>query len=53
MIQFLSGVLHKKYTYNRHFDIYGPNRLTYKQMLLHFAKIRKLKRKVCLLRRNH
>lgn len=46
VIQFLSGVLHKKYTYNQHFDIYGPNTLNYKQMLQHFAKIRKLKRKV-------
>ena len=46
VIQFLSGVLHKKYTYNEHFDIYGPDTLTYKQMLLHFAKIRKLKRRV-------
>lgn len=48
VIQFLSGVLHKKYTYNQHYDIYGPNTLTYKQMLLHFAKARKLKRKVII-----
>jgi uncharacterized protein YbjT (DUF2867 family) len=46
VIQFLSGVLHKKYTYNKHFDIYGPQTLTYKQMLLHFAKIRRLKRTI-------
>src|ERR1700761_1958117 len=35
VIEFLSGVLHKKYTYNKHFDIYGPNQYTYKQMLQH------------------
>src|SRR6202000_3195173 len=42
VVQFLSGVLHKKYTYNKHFDIYGPDTLTYKQMLQHFARARKL-----------
>jgi uncharacterized protein YbjT (DUF2867 family) len=46
VIQFLSGVLHKKYTYNKHFDIYGPGTLTYKQMLMHFARIRHLKRRI-------
>jgi uncharacterized protein YbjT (DUF2867 family) len=49
VVQFLTGVLHKKYTYNQHFDIYGPNTLTYKQMLMHFAKVRKLKRKIIVL----
>ena len=44
VIQFLSGVLFKDYTYNKHFDIYGPDILTYKQMLLGFAEVRKLKR---------
>ena len=46
VIQLLSGVLHKKYTYNKHYDIYGPETLTYKQMLLQFAEVRKLKRKI-------
>ncbi|MEO3407537.1 SDR family oxidoreductase [Mucilaginibacter sp. CAU 1740] len=46
VVQFLSGVLHKKYTYDKHFDIYGPDTLTYKQMLLQFGQLRKLKRKV-------
>lgn len=46
VIQFLTGVLHKKYTYGQHFDIYGPGTLTYKQMLEHFARVRKLKRKI-------
>lgn len=48
VIQFLTGVLHKKYTYSKHYDIYGPNTLTYQQMLLHFAKVRHLKRKVII-----
>ncbi|QXV65035.1 SDR family oxidoreductase [Mucilaginibacter sp. 21P] len=46
VIQFLSGVLGKDFTYNKHFDIYGPDTLTYKQMLERFAKVRKLKRKI-------
>ncbi|TSJ35916.1 SDR family oxidoreductase [Mucilaginibacter corticis] len=46
VVQLLTGVLHKKYTYNQHFDIYGPDTLTYKQMLLQFAQVRKLKRRV-------
>jgi hypothetical protein len=33
-----------KETYNKSFDIGGPDILTYKEMLLRFAKIRKLKR---------
>jgi uncharacterized protein YbjT (DUF2867 family) len=46
VIEFLSGVLHVEETYNRHFDIYGPDILTYKQMLLQFAEVRKLKRRI-------
>ncbi|MGN6397964.1 MAG: SDR family oxidoreductase [Mucilaginibacter sp.] len=48
VVQFLAGVLHKKYTFNKHFDIYGPDTLTYKQMLEQFAKVRKLKRKIII-----
>ena len=48
VIQFLIGVLHKKYTYNLHFDIYGPDTLSYKQMLEQFADVRKLKLKIFL-----
>ncbi|QQL49653.1 SDR family oxidoreductase [Mucilaginibacter ginkgonis] len=46
VIQFLSGVLNKEDTYNEHYDIYGPDRLTYKQMLMQFAEVRKLKRRI-------
>lgn len=44
VVQFLSGVIGKKETYNNHYDIGGPDVLSYKEMLLRFAKIRGLKR---------
>lgn len=44
VIAFLIGVLAQDYTFNRSFDIGGPEILTYKQMLLRFARIRKLRR---------
>jgi len=44
VIQFLSGVLFREDCYHKHFDIYGPDTLTYKDMLLQFAQVRRLKR---------
>jgi uncharacterized protein YbjT (DUF2867 family) len=44
VIEFLSGVLLKENTYNNHYDISGAEILSYKQMLLQFAQVRKLKR---------
>lgn len=44
VIQFLSGVLLRVDTYNNHYDISGPEVLSYRQMLLQFAEVRKLKR---------
>jgi uncharacterized protein YbjT (DUF2867 family) len=46
VIQFLSGVLMNEKTFNHSYDIGGPDILTYKQMLLNFAKVRGLKRKI-------
>lgn len=46
VIEFLSSVLLQEFTYNRHFDIYGPDILTYKQMLLGFAEARGLRRHI-------
>jgi uncharacterized protein YbjT (DUF2867 family) len=46
VIQFLVGVMGREETYNKDFDIGGPEVLTYKQMLLQFAEVRKLKRLV-------
>ncbi len=44
VLGFLEGVLMKDYTLNRAYDIGGPEVLTYKDMLLRFAKVRGLKR---------
>lgn len=43
-IRYLVGVLGVKETFNQCYDIGGPDILSYKQMLLIFAKIRGLKR---------
>lgn len=48
VISFLTGVLSNKQTYNQSFDIGGPDVLTYKQMLLLFAKVRGLKRRIII-----
>ena len=44
VIQFLDGVKDQSETYGKTYDIGGPDILTYKEMLLRFAKIRNLKR---------
>lgn len=44
VVQFLSGVIGRKETYHQDFDIGGPEVLSYKQMLLQFAAVRKLRR---------
>ncbi|PNQ72762.1 DUF2867 domain-containing protein [Hanstruepera neustonica] len=44
VIQFLSKSLFNEQTYNQSFDIGGPDVLTYKEMLLEFARVRGLKR---------
>ena len=44
VLGFLKGVLLNEYTYNKSFDIGGPEIFTYKEMLLTFAKVRNLKR---------
>lgn len=44
VIEFLSGVLLNESTFNKSYDIGGPDILTYKQMLLRLAKVRGLKR---------
>lgn len=48
VVELLTGVLAKEDTYNRHFDIYGPDLLDYKQMLEKFAEVRKLNRKIII-----
>ena len=44
VLSFLHKSLGKKELYNTSHDIFGPEILTYKQMLLQFAEVRKLKR---------
>ena len=44
VIQYLEGVLGNELTYNNTFDIGGPDILSYKQMMLEFAKVRGLRR---------
>lgn len=44
VIQFLYGVMLQPATYNKQFDIGGPEVISYKNMLLKFAEVRKLKR---------
>jgi uncharacterized protein YbjT (DUF2867 family) len=46
VIEFLSGVLLNEKTFNSSYDIGGPDILTYKQMLLNFAKVRGLRRRI-------
>lgn len=49
VLQYLAGVMLKKDTYNNDHDIGGPEILSYKQMLLQFAEVRKLKRYIFIL----
>ncbi len=46
VVEFLIGVIGKKETYTNSYDIGGPDVLSYKEMLLRFAKIRGLKRRI-------
>jgi uncharacterized protein YbjT (DUF2867 family) len=44
MLEYLTGVLLREDTFNKSFDVGGPDILTYKEMLLQFAEVRGLKR---------
>jgi uncharacterized protein YbjT (DUF2867 family) len=48
VIQFLVGVIGQKDTYSQSYDIGGPDILSYKEMLLIFAKVRGLKRRIVI-----
>lgn len=48
VISFLSKTLFKPETYNKSFDIGGPDIISYKEMLLGYAKVRGLKRKILI-----
>lgn len=49
VIAFLTKTLFNEKTYNKNFDIGGKDILTYKEMLLEFASVRNLKRKIIIL----
>lgn len=44
VLQYLTGVILDNRTYGNTYDIGGTDVLTYRQMLLHYAEVRKLKR---------
>ncbi len=46
VMEFLEGVLLQPAYYNCDFDIGGPDILTYKEMMLQFAAVRRLKRRI-------
>ena len=46
VLKFLNETLFKEETYSKNFDIGGPDILTYREMLLEFAEVRGLKRKI-------
>jgi uncharacterized protein YbjT (DUF2867 family) len=48
VVEFLVGVIGKAETYNNSYDIGGPDILNYKEMLLRFAKVRGLKRRIVI-----
>jgi hypothetical protein len=48
VIEFLNGVKGREDTYDRSLDIGGPDVVTYKEMLLRFARIRNLKRRILI-----
>lgn len=49
VIHYLSGILGEQQAYGKIFDIGGPDILTYKEMLMHFAEVRGLKRHIITL----
>jgi uncharacterized protein YbjT (DUF2867 family) len=49
VLEYLSGVMGIEGTYNRSFDIGGPDIMTYKDMMMQFAEVRKLKRKIFII----
>ncbi|MBJ2174631.1 SDR family oxidoreductase [Aureibaculum sp. A20] len=44
VLTFLSKAIGKQELYNKSYDIFGPEVLTYKEMMLRFAEVRKFKR---------
>ncbi len=49
VVQYLCGVIYLEETYNRSYDIAGPEILCYKEMLLRFGQVRGLHRRIILI----
>ncbi|WP_282636148.1 SDR family oxidoreductase [Sphingobacterium thalpophilum] len=49
VIEFMTGVIANPHTFNKSYDIGGPDILSYKEMLLQYAAERKLRRKIYIL----
>jgi uncharacterized protein YbjT (DUF2867 family) len=49
ILDYLTGVLLRPETFNKSYDVGGPDVLTYKEMLLRFAEVRGLKRYILTL----
>lgn len=46
VLEYLSKAIGNEKVYNKSFDIFGPDTLTYKDMMMQFAEVRKLKRRI-------
>lgn len=46
VLEFLTGVLLREDSFNKSYDIGGPDVLTYKEMMLQFAEVRGFKRRI-------
>lgn len=46
VLEYLTGVLLQEETFNKSYDIAGPDVLSYKEMMLQFAKVRNFKRRI-------
>lgn len=49
VLEYLTGVMLKPETFGHSYDIGGPDILTYKEMLLQFADVRKLSREILII----
>lgn len=49
VVEFLTGVINREETFGKSYDIGGPDILSYKEMLLNFARVRKLRRRIFVL----
>ncbi|MCH2194765.1 SDR family oxidoreductase [Kordia sp.] len=46
VLQYLTKAIGNEHVYNQSYDIFGPDTLTYKDMMLQFAEVRRLKRSI-------